>query len=184
MTYMPIYAQQQRQQSALAEAVIPYLKRRYNPQSVADFGCGVGVLLWHVAAAINARHYLGIDLHVEDTALAIPITRFRRANLNVPPPLSESYDLTISLEVAEHLHLDCADVFVDWLTAHTLKAVMFSAATPGQGGDCHYNEQPHQYWHDMFASHGFRVRDRIRPLVRRKNNIPSWYKNNIFLYER
>lgn len=184
MTYQPIYKQQRIQQSALAQVVIPVLRRRYNPQSVADFGCGVGVLLWKIAAAINAGHYLGMDLHVEDSALAIPLTRFRRANLNVPPPLSEMYDLTISLEVAEHLHRDCADVFVEWVCAHTLTAVMFSAATPGQGGDCHYNEQLHEYWHDMFARHGFRVRDKIRPLLRRKRDIPSWYRNNIFLYER
>jgi hypothetical protein len=33
--------------------------------------------------------------------------------------------------------------------------VIFSAATPGQGGSDHVNEQPHSYWIEKFSARGY-----------------------------
>jgi len=44
-----------------------------------------------------------------------------------------------------------------------VKFVAASAAVLGQGGEHHLNEQPHDYWRDMFLQRGFALIDGLRP---------------------
>ena len=37
---------------------------------------------------------------------------------------------------------------------------------PGDRGEHHVNEQEPEYWRELFAAHGFRMYDTIRPLSR------------------
>ena len=55
------------------------------------------------------------------------------------------FDLVVSLEVAEHLPKECADIFVDSLV-RLGPIILFSAAIPQAGGTCHINEQWPEYW--------------------------------------
>jgi hypothetical protein len=57
----------------------------------------------------------------------------------------------MSLECAEHLPAHRAAPLVEWLTK-SAPIVVFSAAIPGQGGKGHINEQPPDYWNDLFGS--------------------------------
>jgi 2-polyprenyl-3-methyl-5-hydroxy-6-metoxy-1,4-benzoquinol methylase len=183
--FQPNIKQQIKQQSALGHTVIiPFLIDRYNPQSVADFGCGVGVFLYMFAKTINTYNYFGFDEYDYGDDLQIHKNHFKQINLSESmQDYNYKFDLTISLEVAEHI--SNADNFLDTLEHFTNKAVLFSAATPGQGGKDHCNEQPHSYWHKKFEDRGgFRTRDIIRPIIRGVMGIPDYYKNNIFLYER
>lgn len=66
------------------------------------------------------------------SSLAIPPSSFEVADLTDPPLRSGSFDLVISLEVAEHLPSASADRFVRFLTSLG-PAIAFSAATVGQG---------------------------------------------------
>ena len=58
--------------------------------------------------------------------------------------------MVISLEVAEHIPEKFADHFVRTLITMAKKAVVITAAPPGQGGTDHVNEQPYEYWIDRF----------------------------------
>ena len=60
----------------------------------------------------------------------------------------------ISLEVAEHLSLSRASGFIDDLT-NLSNVVLFSAAILMQGGVHHINEQPINYWANLFLERGF-----------------------------
>ncbi len=64
------------------------------------------------------------------------------------------YDIAISLEVAEHLPEKVADRYVGLLCGLS-SIVIFSAATPGQSGTDHVNEQPHSYWIEKFSARGY-----------------------------
>ena len=57
-----------------------------------------------------------------------------------------TFDLVLSLEVAEHLSEDRVDRMVDYLAAATGRYLVFSAARPGQGGTGHIDGSSH-YWH-------------------------------------
>ena len=94
--------------------------------------------------------------------------------------LERQFDLAQSLEVAEHLPQARAATFVSDLVAHA-PVVLFSAASPGQGGENHINEQPAEYWRKLFRQHDYFAIDCLRPLLARMPNIPVWYRYNICL---
>lgn len=64
-------------------------------------------------------------------------------------------DLTLCWEVGEHLPPDFADRLCNILGTVTLKTLIFTAASKGQGGAGHLNEQPQEYWRGKLEAHGF-----------------------------
>jgi hypothetical protein len=85
------------------------------------------------------------------------------------------------VEVGEHLPEDKADVLVDTAVRHARKAVIWSAATPGQGGHEHINEQPHEYWVEKFAQRGLRGQC-LTPFI---PEIPhDYYRRNLWEFVR
>src|SRR5256885_15969550 len=113
--------------------------------------------------------------------MLIDAANLRAADLANPIDLGRRFDLVQSLEVAEHLPAVKAESFVDTLIAHG-SLVLFSAALPGQGGENHVNEQPLDYWRDIFRSRGYLPVDYLRPLITGDPAIQSWYRYNILLY--
>lgn len=171
-------------QSGVAAARVTAIVRAALPvRSVLDVGCAQGVWLaaWRDAGIAD---YIGIDGdYVDPDRLKIDPARFQARDLAQPIDLGRYFDLVQSLEVAEHLPADRADTFVDSLVRHA-PIVLFSAATPGQGGEHHVNEQPFEYWREKFRRRGYQPVDCIRPQIRGDRRIASWYRYNAFLYVR
>jgi SAM-dependent methyltransferase len=163
-----------------AEVMVPIVVEMTRPASVVDVGCGAGG--WLAAFARHGvRDYLGIDGYAPEELLEIPRDRFLAADLTRPLVLDRTFDLAISLEVAEHLVESAARTFVESLT-RLAPVVMFSAAVPGQGGTGHRNEQWPRYWADLFAELGFDALDVMRPRVWDDERIEPWYVQNTILY--
>jgi cyclopropane fatty-acyl-phospholipid synthase-like methyltransferase len=151
-------------------------------ESVVDFGCGVGG--WLLAAKqLGATKVLGIegdwvqqsDLLIEKEELSIKDLRNDVLNL------SRAYDLCMSIEVAEHLPKESADLFCDNLT-NASNFIVFSAAIPGQGGIDHINEQPPKYWVDKFWQRGFVPLEIIRPAIINEPQMYAWLKQNLIVF--
>jgi hypothetical protein len=125
---------------------------------------------------------VGIDgEHVTGDLLQIPMADFCPMDLRQEIRLQRSFDLVISLEVAEHLSESRAAGFVEDLT-RLAPVVMFSAAIPGQGGRDHVNEQWQTYWIEIFSAHDYVVCDVIRPKIWRNRRIAYWYRQNILFF--
>jgi GT2 family glycosyltransferase/SAM-dependent methyltransferase len=164
-----------------ARCVVPIVLDVLDPQSVIDVGCGTGAWL-SVFAEHGVVDYLGIDGdYVDRSALLVPSTRFLAHDVEVPLELERSFDLAVSLEVAEHLPPSCAGAFISWLT-RLAPAVLFSAAVPGQGGVRHVNEQWPSSWASRFAAHGFAAIDVVRPRVWANLDVDWWYAQNTLLF--
>jgi SAM-dependent methyltransferase len=164
-----------------AAVVLDCVQRTLPVRSVLDVGCGRGVWLveW---MRLGVRDIVGIDGdYVDRAGLAIPREAFRGIDVSVPFRLGRQFDLVQSLEVAEHIRAERADLFVDNLVAHG-EVVLFSAAVPGQGGEHHVNEQPHEYWRDKFAARGYRLLDAVRPAIRGRTEVEPWYRYNTFFF--
>lgn len=148
--------------------------------SVVDIGCGTGT--WLAAAlADGAQSVFGVEgAWVDQTMLDDPRIIFTPHDLEAPYA-GPSVDLAISLEVAEHLSPQRAQGFVADLVA-LAPAVLFSAAIPGQGGVGHLNEQWQSWWAVLFAAHGYRAYDVIRPAIWTDEDVPAWYRQNVILY--
>lgn len=175
------YIDEQAERSA--PMVVSLLTELLPISSVLDVGSGCGIWLraWQRA---GVGDFIGIDGdYVEETRLVIPPERFIRHDLSAPFNLNRRFDLVQSLEVGEHIAESSADAFVSSIAAHG-DLILFSAAVPGQGGEFHVNEQPHSYWRDKFAAHGYRTFDWLRPRIRRYSRISPWYRYNALLFAR
>lgn len=152
-------------------------------ESLLDVGCGRGAWLneWQ-SAGVKTTH--GVDgPYVRRTSLLIPECDFFPMDLSKSFDLGRRYDLVTSLEVAEHLPPPVSGEFIASLTKHSDR-VLFSAATRGQGGENHINEQPLSYWQRQFAIHDFVAFDIVRPQFRLDPAVEPWFKYNTVLYVR
>lgn len=166
-----------------AGVIAPMIVELLHPSSILDVGCGRGTWL-HAFANLGVHDFLGVDgPHVAAADLEIPAENFVARDLREPLDLGRSFDLVISLEVAEHLAAGLASTFVQSLTRHT-NAVLFSAAIPFQGGAGHVNEQWQSHWAAEFAVEGFVPVDAIRPVVWSDPKVAFWYAQNTLLYVR
>ena len=164
-----------------ARGLLPTVLALVHPQSLVDLGCGVGT--WLAAAReLGIEDVLGIDgEYVAESMLLIPSANFRSHDLTQSLTLDRTFDLAISLEVAEHLPASSAATLVHSLT-RLAQVVLFSAAIPLQGGEDHINEQWQSYWADLFKARGYVAIDAIRPRIWMDDQIVPVYRQNTFLY--
>ena len=112
------------------------------------------------------------------------VPKFDIARHRLPKRL-RGRDVVISFEVAEHLPERLANRYLRLLTAAS-DTVVLSAATPGQGGTSHLNEQPHEYWIQKMANRGYEF-DRVlsqRWQKEWKGRTADWYSANVMVFRR
>lgn len=161
------------------------MNETFRPSSVVDLGCGCGVYSDYFARrgarvlaidGVQAAPPDGFDVPVRIADITLPITGERA-----------DYDLTICLEVAEHIPEAFVDRFLDNVVRFSPRVVM-SAAPPFQGGHHHVNEQPKRYWVERMAKRGmvYRRPETGRLVERLKRARPPfmWMAQHLSIYER
>jgi SAM-dependent methyltransferase len=166
-----------------ADEVVPFVLELLNPKSIVDVGCGIGTWL-KVFEDNGVSDILGIDgYYVDKSLLKIDLSKFVDFDLEQPYNSGKKFDLAISLEVAEHLSIDSADIFVKTIT-NLSDTVIFSAAIPYQGGQNHINEQKPKYWVEKFEKEGYQLFDVLRPIFWDNQSVDSWYRQNMLLFSK
>ena len=166
-----------------AQEIVPLVMKMIPCTSVVDVGCGDGTWL-RVFEEHGVSDVTGFDgEYIDRNVIEINAANFYPMDLSSPPAWGRTFDLAVSLEVAEHLPADAADRFVSFL-ASLAPAILFSAAIPGQVGANHLNEQWPDYWVKRFQKHGFSVLDVIREAIWNNENVERWYAQNTFLFMR
>ena len=160
-----------------AQIIVPMILEWVQVKSVVDVGCGLGG--WLASFKDNGvAEIKGIDGYwLDEKQLLIPPECFSRHDLSHKIIPDRKYDLSVSLEVAEHLPDEHASSFVETLTSFA-DVVLFSAAIPFQGGTNHVNEQWPDYWARLFEARGFQVVDCLRKklwtMLGSLRYFPSW----------
>ncbi len=151
-------------------------------ESVVDFGCGIGAWL-HAAEQLGAKTVLGFEGEwVKDAETVIPKHRIKTADLGRDAiDLAKRFDLALTIEVAEHLPESSADRFCASLVAAS-DHILFSAASPGQGGVNHLNEQPLAYWVSKLWALGYVPLEAIRPFIARDATLFPWLRRNLVMF--
>lgn len=173
---------QSRSSAYSARAITRLLSGTLKPTSVLDVGCATGTWLraWSEAGVSDVN---GVDGDYVDRAqLVVPSSHFQAADLSRPITLNRRFELVQSLEVGEHIAACDTAQFVENITSHAQKFILFSAAPPGQGGEHHINEQSYDFWRSQFAKAGYDAYDYVRPLIAHDRDISYWYRYNILLY--
>ncbi|MCW2529614.1 MAG: hypothetical protein JWM76_4474 [Pseudonocardiales bacterium] len=166
--------------STSAAIVLELVLRLLQVESAIDVGCGTGI--WaNTLVEQGVSDVLAIDGdYVPRDQLRIDEHRFKSVDLSQGFDLGRQFDLAVCVEVAEHLTEQRADEFVNDL-CRLAPAVVFSAATPGQGGTHHVNEQWPDYWIDRFARNGYTAWDVVRPQIRYDPRVAWIYRQNVML---
>lgn len=182
---MPVYSYDTIHNAAARsiQVIGPLVMELLDPRSVVDLGCGTGDWLgWFHAHGV--ADILGADgPWVRRDMLQYPAERLVIADLSQPFRGDRSFDLAVSVEVAEHLPESSAATFVASLCG-LAPAVLFSAAVPHQGGEYHVNEQWPSYWRALFAGHGYVPVDCFRKVLWDNDAAQWWYRQNMLLYVR
>jgi SAM-dependent methyltransferase len=166
-----------------AQQIVPLVVALVRPQKVVDLGCGTGAWL-SVFKENGVKRVCGVDGRwVVGKRLLIPECDFIAADLGGPLPVTEPFDLAVSVEVAEHLVPKSGDRLVDSLTS-LAPVVLFSAAIPYQGGVHHTNEQWPTCWIERFRARGFVALDCLRPKLWENKWVARYYAQNLFLFVR
>lgn len=166
-----------------ARVVVPLVDKWVRPASVVDIGCGEGVWLAQFMAC-GVQDVLGLDGdYVRAERLAIPPEKFCARNLREDWGVTRRFDLSVCLEVGEHLDATFADELVCRL-ADLAPVCLFSAAIPHQDGTDHVNEQWPEYWAEKFVRHGFRVVDALRSEIWCNPDVGYIYAQNAILYAK
>lgn len=155
-----------------------WLRQRLQPRSVIDVGCGPGIYLVPFKPAARV---LGVD-GAPDAGKALELWEFILADLRQNWSLEKAalerdaitfykdgnpindaaqivplhFDLSMCIEVAEHLPPDRADYLIDLLTMCS-DTCFFSAARPGQVGTGHINLQTKEWWQAKFRARGWEL---------------------------
>ncbi len=175
------YELQQEGSLRSANVIVPIIMEAVSPQSAVDMGCGVGGWL-SVFAEHEVDELLGMDGdYVPRDRLKIPIESFLAVKLPHNEDLGRTFDVALSLEVAEHLPKTQAVEFVRSLT-RLAPVVVFSAAVPYQGGVGHANERWPSFWAGLFREQQYLAVDLIRPRVWDNDDVQPWYKQNVVIY--
>lgn len=176
----PVYA-------AACAFIAGELHRRFQPETVVDWGCGAGL---HAAAMQQCgARVVAVDGVIADADLRAPGIDIRRADLRRPVPAEltfERYDLSLCLDVLEHLEAEHADQALANVTRGAA-LVILSCAPPHQGGHHHVNEQPRRYWVGKMAAIGWHYDRKATGAMERhflgfRDRLPTWMYHNLCIY--
>jgi len=99
--------------------------------------------------------------------------------------LPKGFNVALSMEVAEHLPPRSAAGYVELLCS-SAPVIVFTAASPGQGGTDHLNEQPMEYWMELFKQHSFyadvHLADSWRHEWKGSRKVVGWYIDNPMIF--
>lgn len=163
--------------------IVPIIMDLINPKSVIDIGCGIGTFLY-CFKKFGTKKILGVDGKWVNKSLLdkyLSPDEFLEFDIECPFEINEKFDLVVSLEVAEHLCAESADIFINNLISCG-NVVLFSAAIPLQGGQNHVNEQWLDYWEEKFNNYNFVVHDVLKPLLWNNPKVFCWYKQNMVIF--
>jgi len=172
-------------ESQSAKAVAEILVKYFAPESVVDIGCGAGIYLAEFRK--NNIEIVGFDGSPAASAASLVGDKIKEHDLCRPLKFDRQFSLCLCFEVAEHLAEECAGVLVNTLTG-LAKTIIFTAATPGQGPKSigHINEQPPEYWLELFKQKNFFINKNLTEKVRREmieKEVVWWLTKNLMILE-
>lgn len=104
-------------------------------------------------------------------------------DLTIPMHFPNKYDVTVSLEVIEHIPKQFESIVVRNLAESTKDILIISWAKLGQGGLAHVNCQPREHVLQTFDNLGFSM-DKNASESLRKSATYQWHSDNILLFRK
>jgi len=167
-----------KEEKKMADRLALWIKTELDPSSVLDIGCGPGHFVESLRdKGLNATG-LDIDERVIGKSYLLQKSLF---------DMTETAEVTMCIEVAEHIENQHSDTIVDKVYAATEKTLIWTAAQVGQGGIGHINCQPKEYWAEKLVAKGFvRNTDKENQLLEfiKQGPYMGWFINNLMIFDK
>jgi SAM-dependent methyltransferase len=174
-----MYADHLPDPAAFDEGFIRSVVEVCHPLTVLDLGCGQGYFVkWLRDQKVEAWGVEGEELGSSFKAPGYQIQQ----DLSRAFDLGKTYDLVMCTEVVEHIPEAFEGIVFDNIAHHTHRYLVFSGATPGQGGTGHINEKPEVYWFSCLVNRGFKLLHEASVQTRLASTL-DWYVKNISVWE-
>ncbi len=170
-------------ETSQANTLAGILQNLFNPGSVLDLGCATGLYL---------KPFLGNNIRVkgvDNSKIAKDMSSISEvidlADLS-QPYITEKADLTLCIEVIEHIEKQFEWQVLDNI-CDSADLIVFTGATIGQPGTDHVNCQPKEYWIQCFVERGFVVDEDATNTISRKlrqEGCIYWLVDNILIFRR
>lgn len=152
---------------------------RFKPNQMLDLGCGLGAYLYQ--SERENIDVFGIDGSPWSELHLISENKYLQHDLSEgPPSLDKRFDLSMCLEVLEHLPEKAGLEIVEWLSEHSKNYIVFSAARPKQPGHRHITCRKPEFWLDAFSKFGWSA-DPASTASLRLTSTFHWFRCNIFV---
>jgi hypothetical protein len=171
-TYPPVFYHNTMKCRGWQVATGECIGKLYNIQSAVDFGCGLGYYLEGLKKSGTSK-IRGFEVSYENAKDYISkevINNVSQGNVMTEIDCG-IFDLSMSIEVAEHILPEKSEIFIDNMVKASNKYIVLTAAPPGQGGVCHINERPTEYWKKLLGDRGFYLSQEDVNIIRSKLNI-------------
>lgn len=170
---------------ASARVICKVLHQKFQPTRIVDIGCG---------SAAYAHFFKNLSVKVVCIDGVLPPERYAyEKNIKIrdlTQPFANlwgRFDLSLCLDVGEHIPEASSEIFLDNITQFSDRLVL-SCAPPGQGGHHHVNEQPKRYWIEKLKRHGFaynrKTTGQLCETFKRIRTAYMWMWEHVSIYER
>lgn len=154
------------------------------PRSIIDLGCGNGNII--TTAARLGIKATGFDLNLRSNFI-FPNGSLIKHDITEPFPWKQyKADMVLCWELAEHLPEEFASGLIEIIKVVTNEILIFTAATPGQGGAGHINEKPHAYWRGLLIKNGLHYKREesitLSQIWEWSTSEAWWYSKNVQVF--
>jgi cyclopropane fatty-acyl-phospholipid synthase-like methyltransferase len=168
-----------------AKKVSDLLNENFQPDSVIDFGCGIGLKLHFLKQEydVEVKGIDGSQGAIDNTILELE--EIEKYDLRNYYNTNKSYDLVMCFEVLEHIPEKFSDNLVQTISEAGNTAVI-TAAPPGQGGKHHVNEKPRDYWLEKFSKQGMDYDSHTTQMLKDDIDMDKmdWIEDNLFVFRQ
>jgi SAM-dependent methyltransferase len=160
----------------MSDLILQIINKK-RPKLVYDFGCGYGEYVRDIS--LLGIEAVGFEAYPNKKVY----DNIQELDLSVPVLLERSADISISLEVGEHIPAEFEQIFLDNICNNTKNTVILSWAVEGQGGDGHVNCKNNDYVISEMEKRGFMFDDSALQ-IRRSFDVNHWFYNTLMLFNR
>jgi glycosyltransferase involved in cell wall biosynthesis len=163
----------------MADRLATWIKKEINPKTVLDIGCGPGTY-------VRSLRNLGIDatgIDIDERVIGQEHLVFK----SLFDIKEEKADVTICLEVAEHIDTLFEKQVVEKVASTVGHTLIWTAAAIGQGGIGHINCKDKEEWSKLIESTGLvRNHEKEKKLIQyiRQGYHMGWFPQNLLYFER
>jgi glycosyltransferase involved in cell wall biosynthesis/SAM-dependent methyltransferase len=173
------YNHMQAEEKPMADRLALWIKSILDPNTVLDVGCGPG----HFVESLRSVNVNATGADIDERVKGKDYLQYK----SIFELDTERADVTLCIEVAEHIEESKSDEIVKQLYKVTDKTLIFTAAQPGQGGIGHINCQPKEYWLNKLTAIGFKYNQQKHEELLtyiKQGSYMGWFINNLLVFDK